>query len=58
MGNKKMGRPTDNPQDGIIKIRADKQLIAKLHKCSEKLNISRSDVVRKGINDIYDSLEK
>ncbi|MDR1630140.1 MAG: ribbon-helix-helix protein, CopG family [Oscillospiraceae bacterium] len=58
MGNKKMGRPTDNPKTGIIKIRADEQTIEKLSECSERLNMSRSDIVRKGINDIYDSLDK
>ena len=58
MGNKKMGRPTDNPKNGIIKIRADEQTIKKLSECSKKLNLSRSDVVRKGINDIYDDLKK
>ncbi len=58
MGNKKMGRPTDNLKNGIIKIRADEQTIEKLSECSKKLSMSRSDVVRKGINDIYDSLNK
>lgn len=58
MGNKKMGRPTDNPKNGIIKIRADEQTIEKLSECSKKLDMSRSDVVRKGINDIYDDLNK
>jgi predicted transcriptional regulator len=53
-----MGRPTDNPKTGIIKIRADEQTIEKLSECSERLNMSRSDIVRKGINDIYDSLDK
>lgn len=53
-----MGRPTDNLKNGIIKIRADEQTIEKLSECSKKLSMSRSDVVRKGINDIYDSLNK
>ena len=52
-----MGRPTGNPKNGIIKIRADEQTIEKLKVCSEKLGMTRSDIVRKGINDIYDSLD-
>lgn len=51
-----MGRPTDNPKNGIIKIRADEQTINKLSECSKRLNMSRSDVVRKGIDKMYDDL--
>ena len=58
LGNKKMGRPTDNPKNGIIKIRADEETIKKLGECSEKLNLSRSDIIRKGINDVHNSLNK
>ncbi|MDP4120543.1 MAG: ribbon-helix-helix domain-containing protein [Bacillota bacterium] len=54
---KKMGRPTDNPKNTIIKIRADEKTVEKLNKCSEKLNINRSDVIRKGIDTVYDNLD-
>lgn len=57
MGDKKMGRPTNNPQNAIIKTRADKETVEKLRICSEKLRITRSDVIRKGINMVYDSLK-
>lgn len=53
MGNKKLGRPTDNPKNKIIKIRADEATVEKLEQCSKQLNISRSEIVRKGIHDIY-----
>ena len=53
-----MGRPTDNPQNAIIKTRADEKTVNKLQECSEKLKITRSDVIRKGIEMVYETLEK
>ena len=33
MGNKKMGRPTDNPKDISLKVRLDKDTAEKLDEC-------------------------
>ena len=56
MAAKKLGRPTDNPKDITMKIRFDKDTSKKLHECSEKMNVSRAEVVRRGVRKIHDDL--
>lgn len=59
MAQKKMGRPpSDNPLKDRIFIRVDDDIKMKLEKCKEALNMSTSDIVRKGINQVYDNLNK
>ncbi len=58
MGAKKIGRPTDNPKDITMKIRFDKDTFKKLHECSEKLKISRAEVVRRGVRKMHDGLKE
>ena len=53
-----MGRPTDSPKIIDIKIRFDKDTVAILEKCSEKMQITRAEVVRRGVRKMYDDLEK
>ena len=54
MGAKKMGRPTDSPKDITMKIRFDKETSEKLEECSEKMKISRAEVVRRGVRKMHD----
>ncbi|PNQ84113.1 CopG family transcriptional regulator [Paenibacillus sp. FSL R10-2782] len=59
MSSKKMGRPpSDNPKSETIKIRVDQTILSKLDACTEKLSTTRSDIVRKGIEKVYDDLQK
>ncbi len=58
MAAKKMGRPTDSPKNIDIKIRFDQDTVSKLEKCSEKMQISRAEVVRRGVKKMYDDLEQ
>ncbi len=59
MSSKKMGRPpSDNPKSQTIKIRVDQAILSKLDACTEKLNMTRSDIVRKGIEKVYYDLHK
>lgn len=58
MGAKKMGRPTDNPKDITIKIRFDKGTSEKLEECSKKMEISRAEVVRRGVQKMHDDLNE
>ena len=58
MAAKKLGRPTDSPKDITMKIRFDKDTSEKLEKCSEKMEISRAEVVRRGVHKMYDDLKK
>lgn len=54
-----MGRPkSDNPLKDRIFVLVDDETKAQLKKCTEVLNTTRSDVVRKGIKRIYDDLDK
>lgn len=59
LAQKKMGRPlSDNPKDKIIRIRVDVSIIEKLDRCTEALETTRSDVIRKGIEKLYRTLPK
>lgn len=59
MSSKKMGRPPfDKPKRKTIEIRVDEETMSKLDASAEKLNTSRSAIVRKGIEKVYDELQK
>lgn len=58
MGDKKMGRPTDNPKNTFVKFLADDDTYAKLKECSEKMKLSRAEVIRRGIHKMHDSLNE
>ena len=59
MAQKKMGRPkADNRLKDRIFVLVRDETKAQLNKCTEVLNTTRSDVVRKGIKPIYDDLEQ
>ena len=58
MGNKKLGRPTDNPKDTVLKIRLDKDTSKQLEECSGEMKVSKAEIVRQGIRKMYDDLKK
>lgn len=59
MAPKKLGRPpSDDPLTDRIFIRVSKETQAKLNECTQALQLTRSDIVRKGIDMVYDSLNK
>lgn len=58
MGNKKMGRPTDNPKNVSIKFKADDKTVQKLKECSNKMEVSQAEILRQGVHRIYDDLNK
>jgi predicted transcriptional regulator len=58
MGEKKIGRPTDNPKDIVLKIRLDHDTSEKLEECREKMETSKAEVVRQGIIKMHDDLKK
>ncbi len=53
-----MGRPTDSPKDTMFRVRLDEESEKKLNVSADKLQISKSDVVRKGIDLVYDTLDE
>lgn len=58
MGHKKMGRPTDNPKNISIKFRADNETAEKLKECSEKLEVSQAEILRRGVHKVHDELKE
>ena len=57
MAAKKIGRPTDNPKDIVIKIRLDKTTSEQLEFCSREIEVSKAEVVRRGVKKMFDDLE-
>lgn len=53
---KKMGRPTDNPKIIVKRARMSEEDVNKLKMCCEVLGISESDVLRMGINKVYEEV--
>ena len=48
----KMGQKIkDNPKDFMLRTRLDEETLEKLDYSAEKFNLSRSEVVRRGIED-------
>ena len=59
MAQKKTGRPpSDDSMTDRIFVRVSKETKEKLDECTQELETSRSDVVRKGIDMVHDSLKK
>ena len=55
--NKKMGRPTDAVKDSVVKVRIDDQTRRMLEYCVAISKTSKSEVVRHGIEEIYNQLK-
>ena len=55
---KKMGRPTDDKKNHEIKSRMSDKYMEKLAYCQKKTGLTRADVIRFGIDKIYDELKK
>ena len=53
-----MGRPTDNPKDISLKVRLDKDTSKKLDECVEILEVSKAEVMRRGVNEVHKGLPK
>lgn len=55
----KKGRPvSENPKDYMLRVRMDEQTLQQLGECCEAENLSRSEVVRKGIQEQHSKLKK
>lgn len=53
MSIKKGTKLTDTPKDYMLRVRMDKTTLEKLDKCCEEKSLSRSEVVREGIEMQY-----
>nr|DAX02360.1 MAG TPA: hypothetical protein [Bacteriophage sp.] len=47
------GRPTDDPKTKRMEIRISLLDSIKLEYCCQTLNLSKSEVIREGINNVY-----
>lgn len=55
----KKGRPvSENRKDYMLRVRMDEQTLQQLDECCEAENLSRSEVVRKGIQEQHSKLKK
>jgi metal-responsive CopG/Arc/MetJ family transcriptional regulator len=55
----KKGRPvSENPKDYMLRVRMDEQTLQQLDECCEAENLSRSEVVREGIQEQHSKLKK
>lgn len=52
------GRPTDNPKNDVIKVRATKEDREKLMYCCKKTGMTQYEVVMKGIGKVYKELKE
>lgn len=55
---KKGTKLTDNPKDYMLRVRMDARTVEKLDTCCRAENLSRSEVVRKGIEELYQKTKK
>ena len=53
-----MGRPTDNPKNISLKVRLDEDTSKKLDECVKVLEVSKAEVMRRGVNKVYKDLPK
>ena len=56
-GKSKMGRPTKDPKNQNTHIRFSLREVQMIETCAQTLNIKKSDVIRLGIERIYNDLK-
>ena len=55
----KRGRPLlKNPKDYMLRVRFDREELKVLDECCKALGISRSEAVRKGIEELYRQIKR
>lgn len=52
------GRPTDDPKNNQYKIRLSNGDIEKLNYCCKVLGLTKAEVIRQGIEDLYQKAQK
>lgn len=49
---------TDTPKSYMLRVRMDKETLKQLDECCKALGLSRSEVARKGIEELYKQAKK
>lgn len=52
------GRPTAEPKNLNTRIRLSEKDVEKLEYCSKETGMTKADVIRKGIDEVYKSIKK
>lgn len=55
---KKMGRPTDAPKNYRESFRLSEEDMRKIRFCMEKTGMSKTDIIRIGIDEVYQKMKK
>ena len=50
------GRPTENPKPNRLQVMLSDSEVEKLEFCHKKTNLSKGEIVRQGIDRVYQSL--
>ena len=53
-----MGRPTENPKDIVIRARITEKENQMLNECVNKLGMTKTDIIVKGIELVYKEINK
>ena len=53
----KLGRPTDSPKTHETRIRMSDEDVRILQTCCEKTGLSKADVIRMGIREVYEKVK-
>ena len=52
------GRPTDDPKRVSARIRLSDKDLSKLDYCCEVLGLTKAEVIRRGINEMYEKAQQ
>mgnify|MGYP004454315785 FL=1 len=52
------GRPTDDPKTLSTRIRLSEEDVQRLEYCAEKTGMTKSEIIRLGIKEVYEKLKK
>ena len=55
---KQRGRPTNAPKNISLKARLDKETNEKLTECTQELQVSKAEIVRRGVHKVHEKLNK
>lgn len=53
-----MGRPTSEPKTNVLQIRTSEEFSNKLNYCCEKTKKTKADIIRLGVEKVYEELKK
>ena len=52
------GRPTNDPKNLSTRIRLSEEDVKRLEYCAEKTNLTKAEIIRLGIKEVYEKLKK